>query len=309
MGYYRVKGNDSLQSAFNNAEEGDTVWIHESYSATNDSWPVEMKHELRVVSSPHNTISLPSGATGGLFIHHEGPNRQPGANLVNVFIDANGAEYAFRIEDGRYMNFHGCIAESASHAGFWLQGDSTSPNSNTFFGCQAGFNSGNGFVTENLAHSTLFIGCRAVDNGAQGLWDQGSYATHLIGGQYEKNTYEGIYADGSESFSAHDLYVEDNAQNTSSGDQIQLDNCQASSIRDTYLNGMSSSDTNGIRFSSCNNCSMEHVEYRNLTSCVINQKSNYTDLRPFTHYSLDGTTFVGSDTGSNTKNFGTDYNP
>jgi hypothetical protein len=302
MATYIIRGQDSLQSVLSKTSRGDAVVITEEYEATNDSWPVVIDTEIRIESAPHNRISAP-GADGAMFILDlGGSNRPPGITLVNVYVDAGGADTGFRVQNARFCNFIGCLAENASEYGYLVYNDDYSPNSNRFFYSDAHTNGGNGFFIDDQAHSTTFVGCRAVDNGGRGLWSQNNYACSWIGGGLERNDDQGAYIEGSEVFTIQDAYIEGNSENAS--DQVLISKAQTATLAESYINGYDAPDTNGVRFLSSNNCSIRNVEYRELNGLVVNDESVNTELHRDSHYSLDESPLVVADTGQKTRNNG-----
>jgi hypothetical protein len=302
MATYIIREQDSLQSVLSKTSRGDAVVITEEYDATNDSWPVIIDTEIRVESNPHNRISAP-GADGAMFILDlGGSNRPPGITLVNVYVDAGGADTGFRVQNARYCNFIGCLVENASEYGYLVYNDDHSPNSNRFFYSDAHTNDGHGFFIDDQAHSTTFVGCRAVDNGGRGLWSQNNYASSWIGGGLERNDDQGAYIEGSEVFTIQDAYIEGNSENAS--DQVLISRAQTATLAESYINGYNAPDTNGIRFLSSNNCSIRNVEYRDLNGLVVNDESVNTELHRDSHYSLDESPLIVADTGRKTRNNG-----
>jgi hypothetical protein len=302
MATYMVRRQESLQSVLSRTSRGDAVVITEEYEATNDTWPVMINTEIRIESNPHNRIAVP-GADGPAFILDlGGANRPPGITLVNVYVDAGGAETAFRVQNARFCNFIGCLAENASEYGYLVYNDETSPNSNRFFYSDAHSNGGHGFFIDDQAHSTAFVGCRALDNGGRGLWSQNNYASSWVGGGLERNGDQGAYIEGSEVFTIQDAYIEGNSENAS--DQVLISQAQTTTLAESYINGYDAPDTNGIRFHSSNSCSIRNVEYRELNGLVVNDGSVNTDLHRDSHYSLDDSPLLVADSGEKTRNSG-----
>lgn len=302
MGTYVVRKRDSLQSVLEEIARGDSVVITDGYDATNDSWPITIDTEIRIKSSPHNRIQIPETAEAGFVLDLQGPNRPPGITLVNMYVDAQGVETAFKVQRARFCSFVGCIAENASDHGYSLLNHDTAPNSNRFFYCDAHSNTGNGFFIDDGAHSTLFVGCRALSNGLRGLWSKNNYASSWVGGGLERNGDQGVYIEGSEVFSIKNAYIEGNGRSTS--DQLLVTDAQSATIAESYLNGYDQPNTNGIRFSNSNNCSVRNLEYRNLNGLVVNDHSVNTELHRDSHYSLDDSPFLVADTGEQTRNEG-----
>lgn len=302
MGTYVVREGDSLQTVFQGATRGDIVIITSGYDATADEWPVTIDTEIRVESPPHNRIVVPQSPDAGFVLDLDGPNRPPGITLQNVYLDAAGAKSAFKVQRARFCSFLGCTAENASEHGYFLLNHGTAPNSNRFFYCDAHMNDGNGFFLDDGAHSTSFVGCRTVGNGARGVWSKNNYACSWIGGGLERNGDQGAYIDGSEVFTIENAYIEGNGQNTS--DQLLVDEAQSVTIAESYFNGYHEPDTNGIRFRASNNCSIRNIEYRNLNGLVVNDRSLNTELNRDSHYALDDSSFLVVDTGEMTRNNG-----
>lgn len=302
MGTYVVRKRDSLQSVLKGTTRGDTVVITNGYDATNDAWPITIDTEIRIESPPHNRIVVPQTTEAAFVLDLEGPNRPPGITLVNVYVDAARAKSAFKVRRARFCSFVGCVAENASKHGYSLLNHDTAPNSNRFFYCDAHANDGNGFFADDGAHSTIFVGCRAVANGVRGLWSKNNYASSWIGGGLERNGDQGAYVDGSEVFSIKNAYIEGNGKNTS--DQLLVTDAQSVTIAESYLNGYDRPDTNGIRLQTSNNCSVRNLEYRNLNGLVVNDRSVNTELNRDSHYSLDDSPFLVADTGEKTRNYG-----
>ncbi|MFC6965235.1 hypothetical protein ACFQL7_28645 [Halocatena marina] len=142
--------------------------VTDGYDATNDSWPVTIDTEVRIESNPHNRIAVPSEKQASFILDLNGSNRPPGITLVNMYVDANGADSAFRVQNARFCNFVGCLAENASECGYLVLDHDHPPNSNRFFYCDAHSNQGDGFFIDDRAHSTTFVGCRAVGNDGRG---------------------------------------------------------------------------------------------------------------------------------------------
>ncbi|UPM43587.1 hypothetical protein [Halocatena salina] len=303
MGTYVVRAGDSLQSVLQEAVRGDIVIISKEYDATNDGWPITIDKEVRIESPPHNRIVVPEGSQAGFVLDLQGPNRPPGITLQNVYLDARGAQSAFKVQRARFCSFLGCVAENASKHGFLLLNHDTAPNSNRFFYCDAHANEGNGFFLDDGAHSTSLVGCRSVGNGGRGLWSRNNYASSWIGGGLEQNGDQGAYIEGSEVFTLENAYIEGNARNTS--DQLLVDEAQSITIAKSYFNGHIEPNTNGIRFRSSNNCSIQNIEYRNLNGLLINERCSNTDLHRDSHYALDDSSFLIVDTGEKTRNDGT----
>jgi hypothetical protein len=302
MTTYIVRGQDSLQSVLGKTSRGDAVVITEEYESMNDSWPVTIDTEIRIESNPHNRI-VGSGSEEAMFILDlGGSNRPPGITLVNVYVDAAGADTAFRIQNARYCNFIGCLAENASEYGYLVYNHDYSPNSNRFFYSDAHTNEGDGFFIDDQAHSTTFVGCRAIENDGRGLWSQNNYASSWIGGGLERNGDQGVYIEGSEVFTIQNAYIEGNSDNAS--DQVLISEAQTATLAESYINGYDGPDTNGVRFLSSNNCSIRNIEYRELNGLVVNDESVNTELHRDSHYSLDDSPLVVDDTGLKTRNNG-----
>ncbi len=302
MGTYIVRRGNSLQSVLNSTSRGDAVVVTDGYDATNDSWPVTIDTEVRIESNPHNRIAVPSEKQASFILDLNGSNRPPGITLVNMYVDANGADSAFRVQNARFCNFVGCLAENASECGYLVLDHDHPPNSNRFFYCDAHSNQGDGFFIDDRAHSTTFVGCRAVGNDGRGVWSQNNYASSWIGGGLERNGDQGAYIDGSEVFTLSEAYIEGNAQNTS--DQVLFAKAQTATLAETYINGYDAPETNGVRFLESNNCSLRNIEYRDLSGLVVNDDSLNTDLHRDSHFSLDSTPFLVADTGEQTRNYG-----
>lgn len=302
MGTYVVRARDSLQSVLGKTGRGDAVVITDGYEPSNDSWPITIDREIRVESNPHNRIVVPEGARASFILDLNGANRPPGITLVNIYVDANGAGSAFRVQNARFCNFLGCVAENASKYGYLVLDHNHSPNSNRFFYCDAHSNGGSGFFIDDQAHSTTFVGCRAIDNGVRGLWSRNNYASSWIGGGIERNDDQGAYIEGSEAFTIQNAYIEGNAENTS--DQVFVTDAQTATIGESYINGYDAPETNGVRFSSSNNCSIRNIEYRELNGLVVNDASLNTELHRESHFSLDDSSFLVADTGRKTRNNG-----
>lgn len=302
MGTYVVRKRDSLQSVLEGTVRGDGVVITDEYESTNDSWPVTIDTEIRLESNPHNRITVPHTSEAAFVLDLGGSNRPPGITLMNVYVDANGSESAFRVQNARFCSFVGCVAENATKHGYFLFHHNVAPNSNRFFYCDAHVNEGTGFFVDNQAHSTTFVGCRAVGNGLRGVWSKNNYASSWIGGGLERNGDQGAYIDGGEVFTIQNAYIEGNGEHTS--DQLLVDSAQSFTLSESYLNGLDQPNTNGIRISSSNNCSIRNLEYRNLNGLVVNDRSHNTDLHRDSHYSLDDSPFLVTDTGVKTRNNG-----
>lgn len=302
MGTYVVRKRDSLQSVLDETVRGDGVVITDEYKVKNDSWPITVDTEVRVESTPHNRISVPTTSEAAFVLDLQGSNRPPGVTLVNLYVDANGSESAFKVQNARFCSFVGCIAENASKHGYFLRHHDAAPNSNRFFYCDAHVNDGNGFFVDDQAHSTTFVGCRAIQNGLRGVWSKNNYASSWIGGGLERNGDQGAYIDGSEVFTIQNAYIEGNGKHTS--DQLLVDNGQSVTVSESYLNGLDQPNTNGIRFVSSNNCSIRNIEYRSLNGLVVNDRSHNTDLHRNSHYSLDDSPLLVADTGVKTRTNG-----
>ncbi|RRJ29177.1 protein kinase family protein [Halocatena pleomorpha] len=302
MGTYTVREGDSLQAVVQEVVRGDIVIITSGYDATTDEWPITVDTEIRIESPPHNRIAVPQESEAGFILDLQGPNRPPGITLQNVYLDAQGANSAFKVQRARFCSFLGCVAENASKHGYFLLNRDTAPNSNRFFYCDAHINEGNGFFMDDGAHSTSFVGCRSVGNGGRGLWSKNNFASSWIGGGLERNKDQGAYIEGSEVFTIENAYIEGNAQNVS--DQLLIEKAQSTTIAKSYLNGHHQQDTNGIRFRSSNNCSIRNIEYRNLNGLLVNDRSLNTELQRDSHYVLDDSSFLVSDTGEKTRNSG-----
>lgn len=302
MGTYVVRAGNSLQSVVDKTERGDSVVITDGYEATNDTWPVTIDTEIRVESNPHTRIAVPTAGRASLILDLDGSNRPPGITLVNIYIDAQGANSAFRIQNARFCTLVGCVAENAAEHGYLVFNRDHSPNSNRFFSCDAHLNEGNGFFIDDQAHSTTFVGCRAVDNGGRGLWTQNNYASSWIGGGLERNGDQGLYVEGSEVFTVTNAYIEGNAETAS--DQVLIASAQTATLAETYINGYDVPETNGVRFAASNNCSLRNIEYRNLNGLVVNDASRNTELYRTSHFSLDGSPFLVADTGEKTRSNG-----
>ncbi len=302
MAEVTVQGRESLQATIDDAAPGSTITIGESYEESADSWPVRVTKSLLLQSSQGNPITIPENSTAGFVLDLGGSNRPPGITLSNLFIDANSAAVGIRVQNARFCRLVGCLVEHATTHGFSLALRDAAPNSNVLFYCEAHDNAGNGFFLDNVAHSTSLVGCRAISNDGRGLWTKNTYGCGWIGGGMELNGKEAVFVDGSEVFSLYNAYVEGNAKQAES--QVSVERSQTATIAGSYINGLRQDTTFGVRFDTSNNCSIRNCEYRGLDSLVANVASRNTDLHRNSHFALDDTPIITTDTGTKTRNRG-----
>lgn len=255
LGGTRVVGDNgypTIQTAFDHAESGDTIYVHSSYDAeaAGEEFPVVLDYEQKevmltgghpsgsVIDASHTDQNVIEVLGRGMNDYRNNPVVQ---NLKII-----GGSIGLRIRAAPYSSYENLVFYKNSSHGAAIE-PYTDPDSGrekgtfgvTFTNCQAWSCGGDGFRTETQAmpHGTTFYGCKATECGSVGFRLRG-YTCKLIGGASQLNQSYGIEARTGKANLVQGVYVEGNSRSHDFPVEIYANDADGLSVENCYFNGI-----------------------------------------------------------------------
>ena len=255
LGGRLVAGSDcypTIQEAWDDADDGDTVYVHSSYDAQSagENFPI-------VIDQNEKEVALVGGHPSGSEIN---ASHASDRNVIEVY-GRGSADYRntplisnLKIVGGR-VGIQVVSAPNASFAHLKLFNnrshgahitttgdDSTGSFGTRWYDCEAWSNGGDGFRADREArpHGTTFIRCNATWNG----WANHGSGVHLTGyssvfwgGTAQRNSRYGINVLRGGSQVVRDSYFESNGLEANIPVQLRLTNTFGSVVEGCYFLG------------------------------------------------------------------------
>ena len=329
-------GYPTVQEAYDDASDGDTVYIHSSYDAqaAGENFPI-------VIDQNEKEVALVGGHPSGSEIN---ASHTSGENVVEVYgrgsadyrntpliknLKLVGGDVGLQVVSSPNATFaHLILFNNRSH-GVHLtttSSDSTGTFGTRWFDCEAWSNGGDGFRAEQEAspHGTTFIRCNATWNG----WNNHGSGVHLAGyssvfwgGTAQRNSRYGVNLIRGGSQVCRDTYFESNGLEASIPVQLRTTNTFGSVIDGCYflgrMLGASSNMSNvqghdraaravhlhGSRGCTVRSCTHRH--HRDGFISVMGSGSWDNDLHESSHYQIGSEDpFLYQDTADRTRSNG-----
>ncbi|WP_101298241.1 right-handed parallel beta-helix repeat-containing protein, partial [Halegenticoccus soli] len=312
-----------IEAAWNDAQDGDKVYVHSSYDAqeAGEQFPIVLDNRVK-------EVTLTGGHPSGTVIDADDAD----ANVIEVIgrgqsdyrnnpivqnLKITGGNVGLRIRAAPYSMYQNLILYQTGSHGVQID-DFTSEDGldkNTFgvnfrycvaWGCD-----GNGFRLETAAapNSTTFYGCHAMFNGRYGNStypgvQMRGFATRWHGGTIQGNGGFGVDARGGSAQSIYGAYFEGNGarrqypsdvylSGTAVGHAIEACYFQGAFFRDPP-NGRSQ-EYRAIVVSGAPNVSIKNSTYRNYEDAfVLVRDARDVDVHEASHVGLDDTAFLST---------------
>lgn len=245
-------GYNTVQNAWDDAEDGDVVYVHSSYDAqaAGEQFPIVIDQNVK-------EVSLVGGHPSGSEIN---ASHSPNSNVVEVYgrgsgdyrntpvvrnLKISGGNVGLQVANAPNAAFsHLKLFNNNSH-GVHI---TTSSNSDAgsfgtrWYDCEAWSNGGNGFRVERDAspHGTTFIRCSATWNGWAGNYagvHLNGYSSVFWGGTLQRNSGYGINVIGGGSQIVRETYFESNGLESDIPVQLRLTNTFGALVEGCYFLG------------------------------------------------------------------------
>lgn len=244
-------GYDTVQAAWEDAEDGDVVYVHSSYDARDagEEFPI-------VIDQREKEVTLTGGHPTGSEINAE---HAPDKNVVELYgaprdrrntpmirnLKIVGGNIGLQVVGAPNASFaHLTFYKCNSHGAALTTTDDNDAGSygTRWYDCEAWHNGGNGFRAENeaSAHGTTFIRCNATWNGWNGnnagVLLEG-YSSVWYGGTIQMSSDYGINVRDGGSQVVRDSYFEGNGIESSVPVQLRLTNTMGALVEGCYFMG------------------------------------------------------------------------
>lgn len=249
-------GYSTIQAAWNDARDGDTVFVHSSYDAerAGEQFPIVLDYSEKevMVSGGHPSGSVVDASHSGNDIFHvEGVEHFDYRNhpmLQNLQLV--GGAVGLRIKGAPHNLFQNLIIYDTSSHGVWLEegtgpdGESLGSFGNTFLNCQVWNAGGDGFRESTAAnpHATNYAYCKAVACQGVGFRLRG-YMTKVQGGDAELNHSWGFDIRSGQGIHLTDVYIEGNARDEEFPVEVYGKGAHGLTIDSCYLHGINPRST------------------------------------------------------------------
>jgi hypothetical protein len=309
-----VGGYPTIQAAWDDAADGDTVYVHSSYDAqaAGEEFPITLdfrqKEVLLMGGHPSGSVIDASHTTENVIEvigkGHEDYRNNPLVQNLKVV----GGGVGLRIQAAPYASFKDLVFwMTGSHGvmvdGFQANGTDYGTFGVTFRNCMAWNCGGDGFRLNTGAqpHSTSFYGCHALLNRQVGLRLRG-YASRWHGGTIQNNGDFGIDARSGGSQVVQGTYFEGNGTYSSAPIEVYVDDsAKGFTIRDSYFQGGffrnfpngRSIGRWGVVVAGAPNVDVSHCSFRNYSDSFLSVRdATDVDVHLASHCALDETTLV-----------------
>lgn len=254
-----VVGNDgygTIQAAWNDARDGDTVFVHHSYDAESagEQFPIVLDYREKEVTvsggHPSGSVVDASHTSADIFHvegveHHDYRNHPMLQNLKLV-----GGSVGLRIKGAPHNLFQNLVIYDTGSHGVWLEegagpnGESLGSFGNTFLNCQVWNAGGDGFreATSANPHATNYAYCKAIACKGVGFRLRG-FMTKVQGGDAELNHSWGFDIRSGQGIHLTDVYVEGNARAEDYPVEIYAKGAHGLVIDTCYLHGINPRST------------------------------------------------------------------
>ena len=249
-------GYETIQAAWDDARNGDTVFVHHSYDAESagEQFPIVLDYREKEVAvaggHPSGSVVDASHSDRDIFHvkgvgHHDYRNHPLLQNLKLV-----GGAVGLRIEGAPHNLFQNLVIYNTGSHGVWLV-EGTGPNGetlgsfgNTFLNCQVWNAGGDGFKESTAAspHATNYAYCKAIACKGVGFRLRG-FMTKVLGGDAELNHSFGFDIRNGQSIHLSDVYVEGNARDESYPVEIYAKGAHGLTVDNCYLHGINPRST------------------------------------------------------------------
>jgi hypothetical protein len=250
-------GYETIAKAWEDAESGDTVYVHSSYDARSagEKFPIVLDYEEKevmltgghpsgsVIDASHTNQNVIEVLGRGMNDYRNNPMVQ---NLKIV-----GGKIGLRIRAAPFSSYRNLVLYQNGSHGVSIEGY-TDPDSGrdkgtfgaTFNECQAWSCGGDGFRTENAAHAhgTAFFNCKATSNRGVGFRLRG-YTNKLVGGTSQLNYQWGVEARRGKGSFIQGMYLEGNSRGRDFPVEVYANNADGLSIQNCYFHGINPRST------------------------------------------------------------------
>ncbi|WP_254822720.1 right-handed parallel beta-helix repeat-containing protein [Haloglomus halophilum] len=244
-------GYDTIQGAWDDAHDGDTVHVHSSYDAeaAGEQFPIVLDYSEKEVmvsgGHPSGSVVDASHASEDIF-HVEGVAQYDYRNhpiLQNLKLV--GGNVGLRIKGAPHNLFQNLVVfETGSHGitleeGTGPDGDSLGSFGNTFLNCQVWNAGGDGFreFTAANPHATNYAYCKAMACQGVGFRLRG-FMTKVQGGDAELNHSYGFDIRSGQGIHLSNVYIEGNARDEDYPLEVYGKNAHGLVIEGCYLHGI-----------------------------------------------------------------------
>jgi hypothetical protein len=308
-------GYDTIADAWDDADDGDTIYVHSSYDAQSagEQFPIVLdqteKEVLLTGGSPSGSV-VDAGDVDENVIEVHGPGHGDYRNMPLVQnLKIVGGRVGLTITGAPYSSFKDLV--------IWMTGShavSVEPRTDdrgetlgsfglTFRNCIAWNCGGIGFRldTDAIPHSTTFMGCHSLFNEYAGVMLRG-YSSRWYAGTIQNNGSFGVDARSGCGQVLHGVYFEGNGTNSNSPIDVYAGRSAPDiSVESCYFQGHFARDfPNGrddgqyaVAFGGTPYASVRNCTYRNYDGAfILALDALDLDVHRPSHCGLDETTFI-----------------
>jgi hypothetical protein len=286
-------GYDTIQAAWEAAEDGDAVFVHSSYDAetAGEAFPIVLDYTKKEVmlsgGHPSGSIIDARHAPEKDVVEVLGAGHSDYRNKALVqHLKIRGGNVGLRIRGGTYSTYKDLIVYQANEDGVRVEGYVDSAGAKrgsygvTFRNCMAWRNGGAGYRLQTGAdpHATTFYGCHALFNGlesgAPGVALRG-YASRWANGVVQNNGGFGIDARSGASQGVSDTYFEGNGMAQATPQEVYVSETSPGFVlKGSYFNGAYFRDAPNGRDRAARGVGISGAQGAELSACTF---KNYTD--------------------------------
>ncbi len=249
IGGRRIVGEDgyaTIETAWEAAEDGDTVYVHSSYDAqtAGEEFPIVLDYGTKQVTltggHPSGSI-IDAGDVDENVIEVIGTGSSDYRNnpvVRNLRIE--GGNIGLRVRCAPYASFENLVLYNTGSHGTYIDSHSDGGTFGTnWFNCQAWNCGGDGFREKRSAdpHATAYFGCQAIANRGVGFRLRGT-ASHLSGGTTQLNHSYGVEVRSGRSVNVSGVYIEGNARSEDYPVEIYATRADGLLVDGCYFHGI-----------------------------------------------------------------------
>lgn len=278
-------GYDTIAAAWDDADDGDVVYVHSSYDAeaAGEKFPIVFDYREK-------EVALTGGHQSGSEINAE---HVPDRNVIEVYgkgpgdyrntptiqnLKITGGNVGLLIAGAPNAAFSNLkLFKTQSHGVHITTTSEVDRGSfgNRFYNCEAWSCGGSGFRTDAEAspHGTTFIRCNATWNGWNGNHPGvvlRGYSSVWTSGTIQGNSSYGLYMLDDGAMVVRDTYFESNGHESNHPTQLRLKNTMGATIESCYFQGLLFSGSSLMN---------DKKDHDNVFRGITLQDARTTDLR------------------------------
>lgn len=239
-------GYKTIEDAWNDADDGDTIYVHASYDASkaDESFPILLDYREKEVmlsgGHPSGSVIDATGSTNNIIEIIGRGSRDYRNNPVVQNLKLVGGQTGLRVARAPFASFQNLIFyENGEHGSLIAAHPDNGTFGTNWYNCQAWNCGGHGFTMETAAeaHGTTYFGCRATSNRGIGFRLRG-FTCKIIGGTTQLNFNYGIEARSGKGSLVQGMYIEGNARGNDFPVELYANNADGLSVNSCYFHGV-----------------------------------------------------------------------